>query len=123
MKRKTTLSRRRCAVELLEGRTLLAVTTETFTGGVGPFHTTFEYFNNALYPRGISHGFETIQLSNGNPFQAVSLKLHHNGGSGSVTRVRIIGRDAGNSIIYDNQFDTPLNQTVTININTKVKLL
>jgi len=68
-----------CAVESLEGRTLLAATTETFTGGKGPFTSTFEYFNNALYPRGISDGFETIQLTTGLPFQAVSLKLTHMG--------------------------------------------
>jgi hypothetical protein len=102
---------------------LMAVTTETFTGGKGPFTSTFLYSNNQLIPRGVLDGFETIQLTSGNAFQALSLKLTHNGGSGSVTRVKVVGRDVSNSIIYDNQFNTPVSQTVTININTKVKLL
>jgi hypothetical protein len=112
-----------CAVESLEGRTLLAATTETFTGGKGPFTSTFEYFNNQLIPRGISDGFETIQLTSGLPFQVVNFKLTHNGGSGSVTRVKIVGRDVANAVIYDNQFNTPVSQSVIINVNTKVKLL
>ena len=101
----------------------MAATTETFTGGKGPFTSTFLYSNNQLIPRGVLDGFETIQLTSGNAFQALSLKLTHNGGSGSVTRVKVVGRDVSNAIIYDNQFNTPVSQSVTININTKVKLL
>src|SRR4051812_2763617 len=81
----------RCAVEPLEDRTLMTAVTETFTGGKGPFTSSFDYYNNALVPRGYQDSSETIQLTSGAPFQVINFKLTHNGSSGSVTRVRIIG--------------------------------
>jgi hypothetical protein len=113
----------RCAIEPLEDRTLMAAVTETFTGGKGPFTSSFNYSNNALVPRGFSDASETLQLTSGAPFQVINFKLTHNGSSGSVTRVRIIGFSAANSNIYDNEFNTPLNTPVTINVNTKVSRL
>ena len=123
VKRDTLARAGRCTVESLEGRTLLAVTTETFTGGTGPFTTSFLSYDNVLNPRGVLDGSETLQLTSGDSFQVIRFTLRHNGGSGNVTRVRIIGYAADNAKIYDNPFNTPPNTTVTIDVNTKVARL